>query len=222
MSCVSLVISLLALAVAGASALYTRSQAVAQGKATAIGSGRRHDELTPLFDANCEVTGGLEDPAQLKISLTGGIDALDEVVVTIQDENGIDHWGRGLPDGVSQEQAEAFVWGPWEFDTNASAQVVRSRQTRPRAYLPPQREELGRPDPRSDPARLLDDGNQHGQVEKGPAGTVHPAAGHLPLRRAQVVARAARSPPGVTASAPGCACWSSEHPGVTPSLRPTG
>jgi hypothetical protein len=134
MSYVSLVISLLALAVAGASALYTRSQAVTKGKATAIESDRRHDELTPLFDASCEVTGGLEDSAKLKISLTGGIDALDEVVVTIQDENGIDRWGRGLPDGVSQEKAEAFVWGPWEFDTNASVQVVSSRQTRPRAY----------------------------------------------------------------------------------------
>src|SRR6266568_795773 len=137
MSYVSLVISLLALAVAGASALYARSQAVAQGKATAIESDRRHDELTPVFEASCEVTGGLEDSAKLKISLTGGIDALDEVVITIQDENGIDHWGLGLPDGVSQEEAEAFVWGHWEFDANASAQVVSSRQTRPRAATRP-------------------------------------------------------------------------------------
>jgi hypothetical protein len=77
MSYVSLVISLLALAAAGASALYTRSQAVAQGRVTAIESDRRHDELTPLFEAGCEVTGDLEDSATLKITLTGGIDALD-------------------------------------------------------------------------------------------------------------------------------------------------
>jgi hypothetical protein len=134
MSYLSLVISLLALAAAGASALYTRSQAAAQGRATAIESDRRHDELTPQFEASCEVTGDLEDAALLKITLTGGIDALDGVVVTIQDEYGTDHWGRGLPGGVSQETAEAFVWGPWEFDTNAGAQVVSSRQTRPRAY----------------------------------------------------------------------------------------
>ncbi|SRR6266568_1413514 len=191
MSYVSLVISLLALAVAGASALYARSQAVAQGKATAIESDRRHDELTPVFEASCEVTGGLEDSAKLKISLTGGIDALDEVVITIQDENGIDHWGLGLPDGVSQEEAEAFVWGHWEFDANASAQVVSSRQTRPRAYSLLSGKNWDVLTPRSDPARLLDDGNQHGQVEKGPAGTVHPAAGHLPPRRAQAVVRAA-------------------------------
>ena len=72
MSYLSLVISLLALAVAGASALYSPSQAVTQGRATAIESDRRHDELTPLFEAGCEVSGDLEDTAVLKIALTGG------------------------------------------------------------------------------------------------------------------------------------------------------
>jgi hypothetical protein len=134
MSYVSLVISLLALAAAGASALYTRRQSVSQDRATAIESDRRHGELTPVFEARCEVTGGLEDSATLKIALTGGVDALDEVVITIQNESGTDHWGRGLPPGITQEQAEAFVWGPWEFDTGASAQVVSNRQTRPRPY----------------------------------------------------------------------------------------
>jgi hypothetical protein len=42
----------------------------------------------------------------------------------ILDETGSDHWARGLPDGVTQEQAEAFVWGPLEFNTGASDQVV--------------------------------------------------------------------------------------------------
>jgi len=32
--------------------------------------------------------------------------------------------------------------------------------------LPAQRQELGRPVPRGDPAWLLDDGNQHGQMGK--------------------------------------------------------
>lgn len=130
----SLVISLLALAVAGASALYARRQSATQDRATAIESDRRHEELTPVFEARCEVTGGQEDSAMLKIALTGGIDALDEVVITIQDESGIDRWGQGLPPGVTQEKAEAFVWGPWEFNTNASEQVVSNRQTRPRPY----------------------------------------------------------------------------------------
>jgi hypothetical protein len=30
----------------------------------------------------------------LKIKLVGGMDFLDEVVITIQDESGIEHWGR--------------------------------------------------------------------------------------------------------------------------------
>lgn len=107
----SLVISLLALVAAGASALYARRQSAAQNRATAIEDDRRHGELTPVFRASCEVSGDPGDSATLKIALTGGIDALDEVVVTVQDESGIDHWGRGLPAGVTHEQAEAFVWG---------------------------------------------------------------------------------------------------------------
>ena len=134
MSYVSLAISLLALAAAGASALYARSQSQNQDKATAIESGRWHDELTPVFEASCEVPEFQGDSAMLKVALTGGMEALDEVVITIQDESGIDHWGRGLPAGVTQEQAEAFVWGPWEYDINASAQVVSNRQTRARPY----------------------------------------------------------------------------------------
>ena len=196
MSYVSLVISLLALAVAGASAP-TRSQAVAQGRATAIESDRRHDELTPLFEASCEVTGDLEDSGTLKISLAGGIDALNGVVVTIQDEYGIDHWGRGLPDGVSQETAEAFVWGPWEFDTNAGAQVVSSRQSRPRAYSLLSGKNWDVLTLAATRPGSCMTGNQPGQVAERAAGTAHPAAGHLPPRRAPAVARAARSPPGV-------------------------
>jgi hypothetical protein len=53
-------------------------------------------EVGSVFEASCEVTEGLEDSAMLKIALTFGMDALDEVVITIQDESGIDHWGRGL------------------------------------------------------------------------------------------------------------------------------
>jgi hypothetical protein len=137
MAYASLVISLLALVVAGASVVYARRQSVAQHKAATIEDDRRHEELTPVFEASCEVPGDPGDSATLKIALIGGIDALDEVVITIQDESGTDHWGRGLPADVTQEQAEAFVWGPWEFDANASAQVASNRQTRPRSYSLP-------------------------------------------------------------------------------------
>ena len=64
----------------------------------------------------------------------GGLERLDEVVISILDETDRDHWAHGLPDGVTQEQAEAFVWGPWEFNTGASVQVVSNRESRPRPY----------------------------------------------------------------------------------------
>jgi hypothetical protein len=35
---------------------------------------------------------------------------------------------------VSEEEARQFVWGPWEFNTGASAQVAGNRTTRPRPY----------------------------------------------------------------------------------------
>jgi hypothetical protein len=137
MALASFVISVLALIAASASVLYARRQSASQDRATTIEDDRRHDELTPAFEANCEVNGDPGNSATLRVTLTGGIDALDEVVITIQDETGVDHWGRGLPAGITQDQAEAFVWGPWEFDTNASAQVVSNRQTRPRPYSLP-------------------------------------------------------------------------------------
>jgi len=77
----------------------------------------------------------LHQSSSQAVSLTGGgLEYLDEVVITILDEAGRDHWTRGLPDGVTREQAEAFVWGPWEFNTGASAQVVSNRETVPRTY----------------------------------------------------------------------------------------
>jgi hypothetical protein len=35
---------------------------------------------------------------------------------------------------LTQEEAEAFVWGPWEFNTWASEQVVSTRQTVAQTY----------------------------------------------------------------------------------------
>ena len=53
------------------------------------------------------------------------------VSVTILDEARQDHWAHGLPDGVTQAEAEAFVWRPLEFNTLASAQVVSPRESSP-------------------------------------------------------------------------------------------
>jgi hypothetical protein len=73
--------------------------------------------------------------ADLRVELVGGrLERHTAVTVTILDEAGQDHWTRGLPDGVTQDEAEAFVWGPWEFNTGASEQVVSNRESKARPY----------------------------------------------------------------------------------------
>ena len=135
MSVASLILAIIAILVAGASAAYARKQATEQARVSAIEQDRRHEELMPQFEITCTVRETANDSADLRVSLTGGgLEHLDEVVITILDEAGRDHWTRGLPDGVTQEQAETFVWGPWEFNTGASAQVVSNRETVPRTY----------------------------------------------------------------------------------------
>lgn len=56
------------------------------------------------------------------------------MTIVILDEAGADHWARGFPSGVTEEDARQFVWGPWQFNTGASAQVTDNRTTRPRPY----------------------------------------------------------------------------------------
>ena len=44
-----------------------------------------------------------------KVMLSGArLESLDEVTLTILDDQ--DHWAAGLPDGVTQDEAEVFVW----------------------------------------------------------------------------------------------------------------
>lgn len=101
----------------------------------AIERDRRHDELTPVFEFKCTVRDTAPDSADLRVALVGGqLERHAAVTVTILDEAGQDHWTRGLPDGVTLQQAEAFVWGPWEFNTGASEQVVNNRESKARPY----------------------------------------------------------------------------------------
>jgi hypothetical protein len=96
---------------------------------------RRHDELAPTFAITFTRQQGSQDRIYMQISLAGGgSDVLEEVVITILNDARQDHWGHGLPAGVTQEQADEFVWGPWEFDTEAYEQVANRRTTRPRIY----------------------------------------------------------------------------------------
>src|ERR1017187_5185773 len=99
----------------------------------AIERGRRHDELAPEFELKFTDTGG--GSANLHVTLAGGaLESLDEATFTVLDETGKDHWSGGLPGRLTQEQAEAFVWGPWEFNTAASVQIISNRESRPRPY----------------------------------------------------------------------------------------
>jgi hypothetical protein len=103
-------------------------------RVAAIESARRHDELTPEFEIVCTPTGNTGDDAFLEVKLTGGPQQLDEVVITILDEAGQDHWAHGLPPNLSEEDADLFIWGPWEFNAGAREQVANYRTTRPRPY----------------------------------------------------------------------------------------
>jgi len=91
--------------------------------------------LAPDFKFTCIVRDTAQEWADLRIELTDGrLKRHAAVTVTILDEARQDHWAGGLPDGVTQEEAEAFIWGPWELDTGAGEPVVSNRQSKPRTY----------------------------------------------------------------------------------------
>jgi hypothetical protein len=132
------VLSLLA-AIGSAVAAFGAWRSASQSNATAtqlarIEQARRHQELTPQFAIACRPIQSAPGFADLTVELVGGIGHLDEVTITILDESGQDHRGRGLPDGVSQEEFDACVWGPWDFNVGASEQVLSNRQTRRHPY----------------------------------------------------------------------------------------
>lgn len=140
----ALVVSIVAAAGSVGAVWYSRRSAkaaavsaAAAGTTAALDSQRRHDELTPEFGVS--IAAGVGEHAEMRVELTGppGLDRLDEVTITILDEAGVGHWAHGLPGKVSPEEARRFVWGPWEFNTGASAQVTDNRTTRPRPYSRP-------------------------------------------------------------------------------------
>ncbi len=139
----NLTIAILGLLAAIAAAVATAGSWRAAGKANqtahqvaAIERQRRHSELTPQFQITCTEQKTAPGSAGMHVTLAGpaGLNHLDEVIISILDESGQDHWGHGLPQKVTSEEAALFVWGPWEFNTGASAQVSDNRTTRPRPY----------------------------------------------------------------------------------------
>lgn len=137
---VNLTITVIALAATVAAAVAALGSWKAAGTANEttakladIERDRRHEELTPLFQFAFLPTANAPGSADLRVMLTGGgLERIDEVTVTILDEALPDHWAHGLPQGVTPEQAAAFVWGPWEFNTGATEQVASNRQSKPR------------------------------------------------------------------------------------------
>lgn len=101
--------------------------------ALAIESERHHREQLPVFEITAQEEGIGSARAYLIVKLVWP-DLLDLVTVSILDEAGQDHWGSDLPRGVGQEEADGFVWGPWEFAPAASDQVENNRTAKPRAY----------------------------------------------------------------------------------------
>lgn len=131
MSYVTVVISLLALAVAGASALYALGQSAAQNRATAIESDRGTNSRVLGHLRGNRRPGGLGD-AEDQARRRHGFPGRGRHYHSGRERDRT--LGPGLPPGISQEKAEAFVWGPWEFDIGASTQVLSNRQTRSRPY----------------------------------------------------------------------------------------
>lgn len=144
MTVAALVVAIVAAAAALAALGYARrsarsaeTSAAAAQETAALDAERRHAELTPEFDIACTAGANCVDGiGELSVTLTGpgGLDRLDEVTIVILDEAGVNHWGHGYPTGVNDEEARQFVWGPWEFNTGARAQVTDNRTTRPRPY----------------------------------------------------------------------------------------
>jgi hypothetical protein len=115
MAAVSLVIAIVALIIAVASAAYARRQAIANERAAAIEGQRRHDELTPQVTVTCKGHAGGRN-ADMILELTGpaGLDGLDEMTIRIRDDT-TDH--RPSPGSqFGQEQISDVIWGPYRFN----------------------------------------------------------------------------------------------------------
>lgn len=120
MATASLIVAIVAVIIAIASAAYARKQAVASTATAAIETGRRHDELTPeLAASSAAAPGAGNSHPDLIIELTGpaGLDRLDEVTVRIRDDR--PDRMPSVTSGLTQEQISGVIWGPYRLNPAA-------------------------------------------------------------------------------------------------------
>jgi hypothetical protein len=117
MAVASLILAIIAILVAGASAAYTRKQATEQARVASIEHDRRHDELTPEFKITCVAQEQDGNRAELTLALTGpaGLTGLHEVAVRIRDD--IPDRQPRFGSQLTQEQVSAVIWGPYRIVT---------------------------------------------------------------------------------------------------------
>jgi hypothetical protein len=131
MAVASLILAIIAILIAGASAAYTRKQATEQARVASIEQDRRHDELTPEFKITCEARDNDGNRAELNLELIGpaGLAELDQLIVRIRD----DIPRRKPRDGsqLTQEQIAAVIWGPYRIVTG-----LRNTDANGRAHGP--------------------------------------------------------------------------------------
>lgn len=107
-----------------------RQSSVATETLAGIERDRWHTELTPRFDVRAtRVPGG--DRATLTVTLTGppGLDSLDELTVTIRDDDR-DHHPKVLV-AATAEQIDQQVWGPYRFASGVDEADPNGRSVAP-------------------------------------------------------------------------------------------
>ena len=115
MEVISLVLSVLAVLIALASAFYTKRQAAEAANMSMIEQARLHTELTPQITVVGKARGVAGELTEVVLELTGpdGLDRLDSVQVRIRD----DMPRKPTPAGVSQvtRHWEEAIWGPYRI-----------------------------------------------------------------------------------------------------------
>jgi hypothetical protein len=133
MALTALIISIVALLAAGASARYTAMQGIETRGLRRIEEQRRHTDLAPQFEVHLETRSDPQlSPPRLSIRLIGpvGLDRLDELSVRIRDDRP-DRARHTRPRGPAPEAVAAQVWGPYRFRAGVDGAEPTGRSVAP-------------------------------------------------------------------------------------------